>query len=99
MKLARGRLGWAGLLAVGWAGAGWWVWPGRGRQPPDVALADVDPAVREVVRKATAEVREQPGSAPAWGRLGMVLRAHDFDDAANVCFVEAARLDAAEPRW
>src|SRR5213079_2958398 len=32
-------------------------------------------------------------------RLGMVLRAHDFDAEANRCFEEAERLDPREPRW
>src|SRR5687768_5675526 len=38
---------------------------------PDLTAADV--LVREAIDAALAGVRQNPQSAPAWGRLGMVL--------------------------
>jgi len=67
--------------------------------PPAVDLAQVDPEVAEAVIAARAAVIKSPRSASAWGKLGMTLRAHDYGDAANLCFVEAERLNSDEPRW
>jgi tetratricopeptide (TPR) repeat protein len=86
-----------GALALA-GGAGWWAWR-PAPEPPAVALAGADPAVAEAVEAARGEVRRAPRSGAAWGRLGMVLRAHDFAAEANVCFAEAERLDPREPRW
>lgn len=88
-----------GALALA-AGAGWlgWRWAAA-PAPPAVELAGADPAVAEAVEAAREEVRRSPRSARAWGRLGMVLRAHDFAAEANACFAEAERLDPREARW
>ena len=77
--------------------AGWWVW--RPPSLPDPDLTGVDPAIVEAIDSACAGVRAAPRSAGTWGRLGMVLRAHDFGAEANVCFAQAERLDANDPRW
>jgi tetratricopeptide (TPR) repeat protein len=68
-------------------------------EPPGVVLQEVDPAVAAVVEEAYQAVRRSPRSAKAWGRLGMVLLAHDFLCEANVCLSQAERLDPQEPRW
>jgi tetratricopeptide (TPR) repeat protein len=44
-------------------------------------------------------VVENPGSAAAWGRFGLFLTAHGFDDRATECYREAHRLDATDDRW
>src|SRR5439155_19466770 len=44
-------------------------------------------------------VVESPRSALPWGRLGMVLVAHDRTAEANQCFAQAEQLDPREPRW
>jgi cytochrome c-type biogenesis protein CcmH/NrfG len=67
--------------------------------PPNPYLADADPQVAEVIEQARQAVLHAPRSAQAWGHLGMVLRAHDFGEEANVCFARAEQLDAREPRW
>jgi tetratricopeptide (TPR) repeat protein len=67
--------------------------------PPDVDLADADPAVRSAVESAAAAVRRAPASADAWGRLGMVLAAHGLYPESVACFAEAQRLDPQEVRW
>jgi tetratricopeptide (TPR) repeat protein len=88
-----------GVAAAGGLG-GWWYWrrePAPG--PPAVDLAGVDPAVAAAVAAGREKVRQAPRSADAWGRLGMLLVAHDFRAAALACFAEAERLDPQEPRW
>jgi tetratricopeptide (TPR) repeat protein len=67
--------------------------------PPSLATTEVDPAVRKAVEAAHAAVLQSPYSAQAWGRLGMILKAHEFNPEAYICFVEAERLDPREPRW
>lgn len=64
-----------------------------------MALQGVDPQVAAVVREAQEKVRRSPQSGGAWGLLGMILYAHNFQAQALVCFNEAQRLDRREPRW
>jgi tetratricopeptide (TPR) repeat protein len=64
-----------------------------------VDLSDADPEVAELVEQARQKVVEGPESAQAWGRLGMVLRAHGLADESSFCFLQAERLDSREPRW
>jgi tetratricopeptide (TPR) repeat protein len=66
---------------------------------PVVALQEADPAVRILIEDAYRAVRHSPRSATTWGRLGMVLLAHDFLSEANLCFLQAERLDPNEARW
>jgi cytochrome c-type biogenesis protein CcmH/NrfG len=88
----------AGVLALA---AGFWVWWSRHSRldPSTPNLADADAEVVAVITRARQQVLAERGSADAWGRLGMVLLAHDFRQEANVCFVEAERLDPGELRW
>lgn len=80
--------------------AGWWYWRRQpAPAPPAVDLTDADPAVAAVVEAGTAQVRQAPRSADAWGLLGKIFAAHDFPTAALVSFAEAERLDARDPRW
>src|SRR5207249_71855 len=64
-----------------------------------VDLAGADPGVAAAVTAAQKAVERQPASAAAWGRLAMVLQAHDFRSEATRCFAQAERLDPANPRW
>ena len=73
--------------------------PDRVPQPPSLAATDVDPAVVKVVEAARAAVLQSPHSAETWGKLGMILTAHEFPSEANACFVQAEQLDPREPRW
>ncbi len=90
----------AGLAVVAAlaAAAGWYAWR-RGPHPPAIDLAGADPALAAAVEGARAEVVHSPRSARAWGRLGMILLAHEFGADAGTCLAEAARLDPADPRW
>src|SRR5207302_11227917 len=68
-------------------------------EPPVVDLQGVEPRVAAAIEEARASVNHSPASAESWGRLGMVLLAHQFWEEARRCFVEAERLNRAEPRW
>jgi tetratricopeptide (TPR) repeat protein len=66
---------------------------------PAVRLDDLDPEIAEAVTAARQRVRQVPGSPEEWGRLGAVLRAHEFLAESNVCFAEAQRLAPKDFRW
>jgi tetratricopeptide (TPR) repeat protein len=68
-------------------------------EPPVIDPAGVDPAVTRAVAEARTAVSQSPRSADAWGRLGMILLAHDFRTEANACLTRAERLAPGEPRW
>jgi cytochrome c-type biogenesis protein CcmH/NrfG len=95
---ARRRLWIVPLLAIVALAAFVW-WRQRSPSPPVVAMDHVDPAVRQAIATARAQVESEPRSALAWGRLGALLMVHDFAEPACSAFAQAARLDPEEPRW
>lgn len=66
---------------------------------PDPPLAGAEPQVARLVREAREAVLEDPDSAAAWGRLGVVFHAHLHQDAAARSYGRAAALDPADARW
>jgi len=68
-------------------------------EPPSLTATDADPAVMKAVLAARSAVLQSPKSAEAWGKLGMILTAHEFPSEANACFVQAEQLDPRDPRW
>src|SRR5437899_13003373 len=89
-----------GVLAVAAPGLGWFAWGwGTAPAPPEVSYADVDPAVAGAIEAARREVWWKPHSAAAWGRLGLLLRAHGVRPEANRCFARAEQLAPDDPRW
>src|SRR5690349_4954245 len=66
---------------------------------PEFDLAAASPPVRRSIERAREAVRKSPRSGAAWGRLGILLRAHEFGPAANVCLAEAERLDPGQVLW
>ena len=91
-------LGAAVLLAGSAAGA--WKWWHRSPPPDPPMPADIqDAEVLQAVRDARQKVLNQPNDGNAWGYLGKTLLANLFDQEADRCFAEAARLDPRSPDW
>jgi tetratricopeptide (TPR) repeat protein len=84
------------LLAGGAVGI-WWPRPAPPSPPMPRDIQDLE--VRQVIERVRQEVVAEPHSAAAWGHLGMTLLAHLFDQEADRCFAEAARLDPSELLW
>ncbi len=98
--MTRRRILLVGLaLLISAAGYWWYVRRNAVPDPPSVDLSKTDAEIAEAVEKATARVRDNPKDGTAWGHLGMVLRAHDFDTASVQAFRTAEKLDATEYRW
>ncbi len=88
-----------GLLVLAAAAAtGWWVLRPVPPVPP-MPEGIEDPEVERVVVEARRPALDDPRSADAWGQYGKVLLAQLFDQEADACFAEAARLDPSDPRW
>jgi len=75
-------------------------------RPPDLPAPLPQPdlsAVPEDVTRALetqlANVRRQPRSADAWGRLGKTFMANEFRNEARESFAVAEALDSREGRW
>jgi tetratricopeptide (TPR) repeat protein len=67
--------------------------------PPAIELSGLDPEVADAIRTTRRGVEEHPRSAAAWGRLGMVLFAHDLHAESLPCLEQAERLDPSDVRW
>ncbi len=69
-------------------------------EPPALDLGAIDdPVVATAIGEAREEVARAPRSASAWGRLGMLLLAHEFSADARTALAQAEQLDAQDPRW
>src|SRR5262245_9616771 len=66
---------------------------------PAIELTGVDPQVVKAIEKARTGVEDEPQSAKTWGKLGMVLLAHDFFAESLACLERAEQLDANDVRW
>lgn len=69
------------------------------RTLPTPDLSAVEPRVRAAVESQLATTGRELESGSAWGQLGMVLQAHQFDEDAELAYAEAARLASADVRW
>jgi tetratricopeptide (TPR) repeat protein len=95
------------LLAAGLAVTNWrWTstperdsLPAKNPEAPRIDPTGVDPAVLAAIESARTAVCQSPRSASAWGRLGMILSAHNFASESNHCFLQAEALDPRDPRW
>src|SRR5205823_6498129 len=84
----RRRLLTALLGGVVLTGALGWLWYGRRTGPdPPPTPAEAAPEVRQAVEEARQAVLRAPRSGDAWGRLGMLLTAHDYFVQADACYV------------
>jgi superkiller protein 3 len=59
----------------------------------------MEPQVAAKVQEFREAVIAQPESHEAWGRLGTVLHAHEFEKEAATCYEQAIALDPAPFRW
>lgn len=74
---------------------------------PEPPVEDMDPAVRDQLHEARAEVEELLAAAErddarlavAYGRLGLAFHAYDLTTLAAACYRNAERLAPGEPRW
>ena len=83
------------VLAIG----GWYIFRPTPAAPPAVDLSHADSEVAAAVQNAIDGVKSDPRDAATWGKLGMVLRAHDFAAESVQALREAERLDPTDPRW
>jgi tetratricopeptide (TPR) repeat protein len=67
--------------------------------PPEIELTGADPLVAKAVTAARSAAGSEPESAAAWGRLGMVLLAHDYQCESLVCLSRAEELSRSDARW
>jgi tetratricopeptide (TPR) repeat protein len=68
-------------------------------EPPLADLTGADAEVVEVIQDARDAVLRHRSSAEAWGHLGKLLFAHQFNKEALRCFQQAESLDSREPVW
>ena len=88
-----------GSLAVAAGVAYFWHRSGTSAAPPAIPASVADPEVRAALTTAREKVLAEPGSARAWGELGLIYRAHNLNAESNACFARAAELDPRDPRW
>ncbi|HTU89201.1 MAG TPA: tetratricopeptide repeat protein [Gemmataceae bacterium] len=90
------------ILLVGGSAAAltWKLWPRTSPpQPPALDPSGIDPMVWRAIETARKDVDRAPESVRAWGRLGMVLLAHQFRAKSVVCLARAEQLDPHDARW
>jgi tetratricopeptide (TPR) repeat protein len=68
-------------------------------EPPVLDLTGAEPEIARALESAREDVQKDPRSARGWGRLGMLLLAHDYRGECVPCFAEAEKLEPGEPRW
>ena len=83
--------GLAGLALLVWGGAGLW-YQLTGPPIPTADTAESDKEVVKAIASARTNVRRKPWSGEAWGQLGRVFRAHEFEPQADACFKRAEEL-------
>lgn len=67
--------------------------------PPSVDVTGFERLVVDQIETNRAAVVAAPRSGAAWGRLGMVLHAHDLREQAQQCYEQAEHFEPREPRW
>jgi tetratricopeptide (TPR) repeat protein len=64
-----------------------------------VDTTGLEPDIITAIENARAKVQQQPRSGAAWGKLALVLLAHNFETDAKVCLAHAERLEPKDSRW
>src|SRR5260370_12204928 len=82
------------LVVAGWFGWRWYTTP----VPPELPLERMDKAVAEVIETAFDDVRRDPRSGEAWGKLAAVTSVNGYTAQAAACLVQAERFHPPNPR-
>jgi tetratricopeptide (TPR) repeat protein len=82
-------------LGLGW----WWRWRVLAVVDPPMPAGIEDPEVCLALERARQRVVQDLRSANAWGDYGLTLLAQLFDAEADLCLVQAARLEPSDGRW
>ncbi len=59
----------------------------------------VEKRVVDKIRTLINEVKSNPSSAHAWGKLAMNLDVHDLENEAMICYKKAGELNPSDARW
>lgn len=76
-----------------------WIISGRPDNLPAPDLGDAEAEVRQKIDETRVQVLAAAKDPSVWGRYGMVLDAHGYDEDAATCYDEASRLAPSEHRW
>lgn len=81
--------------------AAWWLLSPRASLDalPAPDLTTAEPQVADRISSLRRAVLQDPGSAEAWGRLGMSLDVHGYEREALQAYERATRLDPGDFRW
>jgi tetratricopeptide (TPR) repeat protein len=71
----------------------------QNRELPAIDATGFEPVIVTQIETAVSDVRTNPRSAAAWGKLGMVLHAYELFAPAHDCYDHAAALDRKNSRW
>lgn len=66
---------------------------------PQIVTTSLDASAARLIEQKFNEVRQNPRSGAAWGRLGAALRSFEFRDEARRCLENAETLESNDPRW
>lgn len=66
---------------------------------PRIKVEGEDPLIVQLVEETIEQVQENPSSAEAWGKLGMVYHSHGFEQQALQAYEKASSLDTKDGRW
>ena len=69
------------------------------REVPAIDTSGFEPLIVNQIESAIADVRAQPHSGDAWGKLGMILHAYELNAPARVCYEHAEALAPKDRRW
>ena len=87
------------ILVALLAGGGWWSWRWWSAPTPPELPGELEAAVREHLERLRAKVLDAPRSGAAWGELGMGFFGNGQREPAQLCLVQAERLDSENPAW
>lgn len=78
-----------------------WRDPAASESPtvPQPDTTNMEAQVEQRFRETRQEVVENPESADAWGRFGMVAHAHELWEEARIAYEHARNLNPSDERW